>query len=214
MSTATTSSAKHTTGPSASVATPPGTSSPGPSTPVTKSRFKEVGLDRYMFNPNKGCTGSLTGYILNIVDMPPIQRGKDPQTGQPIFQKWVSFLVETTEPCQAIDREKNVVTVPKGQHVLVPSTFKLADTFAKASQNPDFCWEVQITPTKKVDIGHGQTMWLYKLGVDMETTRQRKSFGPVAGLALSAANIKQLTGGSDVTTEVPSEVTAADDTPF
>jgi len=178
-----------------------------------KSRFKEVGLDRFMFNPNKGCTGSLTGYILNVIDMPPIARGKGPD-GQPVFQKWFSFLVETTEPCQAIDREKNIVTVPAGQHVLVPSTFKLYDTFAKAAQDPKVCWEVQITPTKKVDIGKGQTMWLYKLGVDMASTKPRQAFGPNAVLTLTAAATKQLTAGSDITTETPEEVTAADDTPF
>lgn len=151
-------------------------------------RFTEVGADRFMFNPNKGCTGKLTGYLLNKIEMPDIERGNTKQ-------EWECFLILTTAPCKGIDREKNVVDVPVGSEVLIPGTFKVEDAFAKAATSSVGCYEVQIVPLGKQDIGKGQTMWLYKMGYDKKSIKPRSEFGPAAALSAPAA-AKALTAGT------------------
>jgi hypothetical protein len=153
--------------------------------------FTEVGADRFMYNPNKGCTGSLQGYLLGKLEMPPIQRGKEPPA------PWECLLVRTTKPCQGIDRDQKVVDVPVGSDVLTPATFKLDDAFSRAAADPAFCWEVFIAPKKKTEIGHGQTMWLYALGANKNTKKARNDFGVAALLpGADAAGVKALPQGA------------------
>jgi hypothetical protein len=152
--------------------------------------FTEVGADRFMYNANKGCDGFLQGYLLGLLDMPPIQRGKEPP------QAWKCLLVRTTKPCKGIDRDQKVVDVPAGSDVLTPATFKLDDAFSRAAADPLFCWEVFIAPVKKTEIGHGQTMWLYKLGANKATKKARGEFGVAALLPGADTNIKALPQGA------------------
>lgn len=166
------------------------------------SRFTEVGADRFMFNPNKGCTGQLTGWLLNKEKMPDIQRGKE-------TQEWDAFLVLTTKPSKGLDREGKVVDVPVGSMVLTPATFKLNDVFTKASVHAKLVFEVCIIPKpNKIDIGHGQTMWLYKLGVDKEHPRPREEFGLPALLA-PPENARALPAGG-----AEAAVASGEDIPF
>jgi hypothetical protein len=158
--------------------------------------FDAVGLDRFMYNPNKGCKGPLRGFLLSVVAMPPMERGKDPKTKEPIMQDWDCLLVKTTAPTQGIDREGKVVDVPSGREVLTPKTFRLGDTFERAALDPDFCYEVFIAPDKKIDIGSGQTMWLYNMGANKKGT-PRAEFGIVARLGNSTAKaLPASTGGA------------------
>jgi hypothetical protein len=166
-----------------------------------EDRFSEVGADRFMFNANKGCTGKLTGYLLNEVEMPEIERGNTKQ-------EWKCLLVLTTAPCKAIGRDKAIHDVPAGAEVLVPGTFKLSDTFEKAALHPTQCYEVQIIPLEKIDIGKGQTMWLYKLGIDKRTIKARSEFG-LAGVLAAPSNVKALSAGT-----AESVGAAGEDTPF
>jgi hypothetical protein len=165
------------------------------------SRFTEVGADRFMFNPNKGCTGKLTGYLLNKLEMPEIERA-----GQK--QEWECFLILTTAPCKGIGRDKNVVDVPIGSEVLIPGTFKIEDAFAKAAVSTAGCYEVQIIPLGKTEINKGQTLWLYKMGFDKNSLKPRAEFGPAAALS-APTSPKALTAG---TAETAGD--AGEDTPF
>jgi len=148
----------------------PPPAAPPAAPPGMESRFTEVGADRFMFNPNKGSTGALVGYLINRIEMPDIERGKEKQ-------EWDSLLVKTTRACKGIDRDGKVVDVPVGAEVITPVTFKLNDTFAKAAVHPTKVFEVWIEAKKKIDIGHGQTMWLYQLGVDKASVKDRSEFG-------------------------------------
>lgn len=159
-------------------------------------RFKKLGEDRYMFNPNKGCSGSLVGFLLALIPMPPIERGKE-------MKDWDCFVIRTTEPCKALDREGQVIDVEPGRDVLTPATFKLAEVFSRAAMHPKACFEVYIRPTKKIDIGSGQTMWLYELGADPRSFRLRTDIGIAAMLPNPA--IPQLAQGS-ATAESDSEL--------
>ncbi len=163
--------------------------------------FTEVGADRFMFNPNKGCTGKLTGYLLNELEMPEIERA-----GQK--QEWKCLLIFTTKPCKGIGRDKNVVDVPAGSEVLIPGTFKVEDAFAKAAVSPSGCYEVQIIPLGKTEINKGQTLWLYKMGYKKDSLKPRAEFGPAAALSAPPA-AKVLTAGTAETAGA-----AGEDIPF
>ena len=142
-----------------------------------------------MFNPNQGCTGKLTGYLLNVLEMPEIERGATKQ-------EWKALLILTTAPCKGIGRDKLVTDVPAGAEVLVPGTFKLSGTFNALAVMPNECYECQIVPLGKADIGHGQTLWQYKLGVDKATVKKRADFG-VAGMLAPASATKALPAAGD-----------------
>lgn len=156
---------------------------PGVQTPAASggSRFKKIETERYMWNPNKGCDQPLVGYLLNLMPMAPIQRGKDNQ-GNPIMQHWDAYLIKVTEPTKVLDREKKIVMASKGQEVLVPATHQLSQNFARAVAHPEKVFEVSIVAKKKIDVGKGQTMWLYDLGADTDHPLPRTQFGPSAML--------------------------------
>jgi hypothetical protein len=187
---------------------------PGASAP---SRFKKIETDRYMFNPNKGCTGSLIGYLLGVVDMPPMQRGKD-KDGTPIMQTWQCLLFKSTEVCKGIGRDKDAgpIDVPVGSEVLVPATFVLDNALAKAAMHPTAIVEVQVTPKKKISIGNGQTMWVYDLGYDPDSKKTRASFGPTAEALIlkGVESPRQLTAGEAQAAIAAGNVTAEEDLPF
>ena len=73
-----------------------------------------------------------------------------------------------------------------GEEILIPATFTLASVMSKASTNADFCYEVKIQPTKKIDIGGNQEMWEYVLQAK-PNPRKRASFGLAAVLGSYAA---------------------------
>jgi hypothetical protein len=187
---------------------PPATGTNGPtaaSTPTASganasSRFTKIETERYMYNPNKGCDTPLVGFILNMIAMPPMQMG-----GQ--MREWNCFLFKLTEPCKVINREGNVIVAPVGAEVLTPATHQLTQFMERPSTRQDVCFEVQVAPSKKLDIGKGQTMWLYDLGINMNGT-PRKQFGPSAMLG----GPSQLSGGQ-AAAELAGTV-GADNIPF
>jgi hypothetical protein len=152
-----------------------------PAATSSGSRFKKIETERYMWNPNKGCDQPLVGYLLNLMPMAPIQRGKD-ESGNPIMQHWDAYLIKVTEPTKVLDREKNIVIAAKGQEVLVPATHQLSQNFARAVAHPEKVFEVSIVAKKKIDLGKGQTMWIYDLGADSDHPLPRGQFGPAAML--------------------------------
>lgn len=159
-----------------------------PDTPKDfRERFKIIETERHMFNPNKGCKGALVGHLINLVPMAPIQRGKE-------MQEWECFVIKTTEPCEGLDREGNVVKLPAGKEVLTPATYQLAQHLSRAASHPRVCFEVLIEPKNKIDIGHGQSMWRYDLGVnpDPKSVKARSEFGANAMLGSPELPVNQL----------------------
>jgi hypothetical protein len=170
-----------------------------PSPPTKdKSRFTKIETERYMYNSNQGSTKPLVGYLINIFPMPEI-RGRD----------WNAFLVKTTEPTMVINREKQLVEVPPGSEVLIPTTFQLAQHLDKLNKQQSVVFEVSITPKKKIDIGKGQTMWLYEMAVDMKNGKKRALFGPSAMLDTPQMGTAH---GQDVAENAG--MTGSDDIPF
>jgi hypothetical protein len=163
-------------------------------------RFKKIETERYMFNVQK-CWGdlpptdrkALVGYLINIIPMPPIQRGKE-------MKDWEALLIKTTEATNVLDREKNVIEVPAGTEVLIPATAKLLERLTKAASHPKAVFEIFIAPKSKIDIGKGQTMWTYDIGASA-TPILRSSMGMSALLEHEAPKLPQL----------PENATASDD---
>jgi hypothetical protein len=164
-------------------------------------RFTKIETERYMYNPNKGCEGALVGYLLNMIAMPPMVMGGEEKD-------WNCFLFRITEPCQVIDREGKVITVPVGSEVLSPATHQLTQFISQASSRPDLCYEIRVAPKSKLAIGKGQTMWLYDLGINMNDPKPRKQFGPAAMIG----GHPQLTGGQVAAEQVGTPGT--DNIPF
>lgn len=148
------------------------------------AEFVTIITQRYMYNAEACMEVALVGYLLNRLPMPPIKG-----------RSWDAFLVRTTRPTKAVDRDGNVVEVNPGDEVLIPATFTLATVMNKASTNPDACYEVRIKPTKKIDIGGGHEMWEYDLAAK-PNPRKRASFGLAAVLG---QDIPQLTAGDNDT---------------
>lgn len=166
-------------------------------------RFKKIETDRYMFNANKG-SKILVGYLINLIPMAPI-KGRE----------WEAFVVKLTEPCLALDREKNLVEVPVGGEVLIPATHQLAQHFQRVATQPNAVYEVMIEPKKKIDIGAGQSMWTYELGANAnaKSIKNRNQFGTAALLGFTdPAVVNALPAKGQTTAE--SIDTTAEEIPF
>jgi hypothetical protein len=182
-------------------------------TPVYKDddEFREIATERFMYNADKCKETPLVGYLLNLLPMPPLKTGKDPKTGEPVMRDWAAFLIRTTRPVLAINRDKQVAEVPPGSEVLIPATYELQQFVTKAATAPEVCYEVRIAPSKKIPLDHGQTMWLYKLAAK-PVPNPRRAFGLTAVLAphqLTAASASSQPNEADVTSAAGS-----DDIPF
>jgi len=167
------------------------------------SRFTEIETDRYLYNPNAGSQGALTGYLINVLDMPPIKRGRE-------LRPWSCLLIKLTEPASVIDRNKDVVLAGVGSEVLIPATFTLHQHLSVMARAPKSCYEIKILPKDKVDIGSGQTLWRYRLGFDANTVKPRIEFGPssILGAKLLPDSAKEETA------DKLAEKETADNTPF
>lgn len=186
------------------------TGTAGPTVYADDSEFQEIATERFMYNADKCKETPLVGHLLNLLPMPPLKTGVDPTTKQPIMRDWAAFLIRTTRPCLAINRDKQVTTVPAGSEVLIPATYELQQFVTKAATAPEVCFEVRIAPSKKIPLDHGQTMWLYKLAAK-RVPNPRRAFGLTAVLAPH-----QLTAASASAPNEPDVASAAgsDDIPF
>lgn len=137
--------------------------------------FKEIATQRYMYNADKCKDVPLVGNLLNMLMMPPIERAG-------ILQPWNAFLIRVTRPTKGTDRDKNLVDVAVDSEVLIPATFELTQFLEKAATSEKFVFEVFIKPKQKIDIGGGQSMWLYSLKAKPEP-KARRGFGLAAVLA-------------------------------
>jgi hypothetical protein len=186
--------------------------SAGTAAPVTyadDAEFREIATERFMYNADKCKETPLVGHLLNLLPMPPLDTGKDPKTGLPVMRDWSAFLIRTTRPVLAINRDKEVITVPPGSEVLIPATYELQQFVSKAATAPEVCFEVRIAPSKKIELGHGQKMWLYKLAAKA-VPNPRRAFGLTAVLAPH-----QLPARTPVPNEPDvSGPTGSDDIPF
>lgn len=132
-------------------------------------RFQEIKTERYMYNADKCGDVPLVGYLVCKEPMNPIDD-----------RPWDAFVIRTTQPTKALDREKNVVEIAVGEEVLIPATNQLAKFMSKAASHSQLAFEVFIKPKSKISLGKGKSMWTYNLGADMK------------GVSLDSLGIKML----------------------
>jgi hypothetical protein len=189
-------------------------------------RFSRIETERFIYSPAEAAANGnapLVGYLLNRLEMPPIQMKKD-EAPRP----WSCFLVKITEPAMVLDREKDPILAKKGSEVLIPATYQLAQHFQRPSQDPAQCWEIIVEPNKKVEIGKGgQSLWLFNLGWNPNNPKPRASFGFAAKLnalpegqssvaALPEGQVPKTidTDGTPVAVEAAGRATIAENPPF
>jgi len=131
--------------------------------------FTEIKTERYMYKADVCRERPLIGYATDLIDMPPLESGKDKVTGQPIMRDWQAILFMTTAPSLAVDRDGQVIDTKVGDEVLIPATHQLLQFLARMASHPTQAWKLFVVPNKKIDIGHGQQLWLYKLGYNKES---------------------------------------------
>lgn len=138
--------------------------------------FTKIVTQRYMYQAERCKEAKLVGYLLNQIDMPPIERAG-------VAQPWSAFVIKTTKPTKGVNREDEVVDVEIGAEILIPATVQLTQFLSKAAVNERNVFEVRIIPDKKIDIGKGQTMWQYDLAAKFEQPIPRARFGFAAIVA-------------------------------
>ena len=146
------------------------------------AEFRQIATERFMYKADECRETPLVGFLLNLLPMPPLKSGTDPKTGLPIMREWSAFLIRTTRPVKAVNRDKQVVTVSPGSEVLIPATYELQQFVTKAASAPDVVFELKISPKKKIELKHGQKMWLYELAAK-PMPKPRREFGLTAVLA-------------------------------
>ena len=116
-----------------------------------------------MYKPEE-CKTALVGFLLGQLDMAAPTK-TDPN------KRFYPFVVKLTQPCEAFNREKQKVTVPIGEEVLVASA-KLQSEFGNAANNPKSVVEIFIQPKKKINLDGGKTMWTYTMGAGRIVPRE------------------------------------------
>lgn len=154
--------------------------------PVGADDFQKIETERYMYNVEKCKPAILQGFLLNLLEMPPIERAGE-------MMEWSAFLIKTTAPTKGVGRDDVILELPIGSEVLIPATNELFKFFHKAATSETMVFEVRIVPKAKINIGKSQMMWTYDLAAKPKPFA-RTRFGLAA--VLGAAAPKQLAAGS------------------
>lgn len=136
---------------------------------IASGEFVELRLDRTIYKPESTGSAVLQGYIVDLMDMPPIKQGK---TERP----WQAFLFRTTAPTKGVDREGTVVDVAADEEIIIPSTFQLHQGLSRFSRDPEKMFEAAILPKEKIDIGGGQTMWTFRVALGKKTMKREGGY--------------------------------------
>lgn len=136
---------------------------------INSGDFVELRLERTIYKPEATGAAILQGFIIDLLDMPPIKQGK---TERP----WQALLFRTTAPTKGVDREGNVVDVNVDEEVIIPATFQLVQGLSRFSRDPEKMFEAAVLPKDKIDIGGGQTMWTYRVALGKKTMKREGGY--------------------------------------
>lgn len=117
----------------------------------------ELRLERCIYAADDCGDVPLVGFIVDILDMPPIDMGKDGK------RDWQAFVFKTTHATKGKDREGNVVGVEAGEEVITPATFQIAAALGRFAKDPNVMHEIGLQPKEKLDIGGGKNFWTYRV---------------------------------------------------
>lgn len=145
----------------------------------------EINLDRAMYSADKGGK-PIVGFLVDLLDMPPIDAGKDGQ------RDWQAFVVLLTHDCVGVDREGDVIDVKAGEEMVVPATYQIQHALKRFAKDPENMHQLAIQPKKKIPLGGGKTFWTYRV----IATGEVKARGAVYALPGVQVQPKALNGHS------------------
>lgn len=154
----------------------------------------ELAVDRPMYKPDTCRKTPLRGRLINLVSMPETDNGP-----------WNAYVIKTTKPCLAVDGFDDsdaAKEYPAGTEVLLTETVKLKGELSKLL-NPDFLIEVEITPTEKVKIGGGRTMWRYSIRANHKSVAKRPAIYALNSVTTAPARQLAAGGGGTESDEIP-----------
>lgn len=158
---------------------------------LKQSGAAELHLDRCLYSAEKCGDVPVVGYLIDLMDMPPIDMGKDGK------RDWQAFLVLLTHPCKGVDREDNVIDLKAGEEVVVPATFQIQQALRRFAADPRNMHELGIAPKAKIDIGGGKNFWQYRV-VATGKTKERGALYALPGAEVPADAAKALPAGNTV----------------
>lgn len=136
---------------------------------IASGEFVELRLERTIYKPEATGEAILRGFIVDLMDMPPIKQGK-------VERPWQAFLIRTTAPTKGVDREGNVVDVQVDEEIIIPATFQLQQGLSRFARHADKMFEAAVLPKTKQDIGGGQTMWTYRVALGKATMKREGAY--------------------------------------
>lgn len=136
---------------------------------IASGDFVELRLERTIYKPEATGSAILQGFIIDLLDMPPIKQGK-------VERPWQAFLFRTTAPTKGVDREGNVVDVGSDEEIIIPSTFQLHQGLSRFARHEDKMFEAAVLPKEKIDIGGGQSMWTFRVALGKKTMKREGGY--------------------------------------
>lgn len=116
---------------------------------------QELSLERLLWKAESCGQFTITGHLLDCVDMPKADRKDNPD--------WKAFIIRTTYETRAVNRNKEVVKAPPKSEIVVPANYQLAVNLARFALDPEYIHEIAIQATERSDIGGGKKMWNFRV---------------------------------------------------
>lgn len=118
---------------------------------------QELRLERAIYAADDCGDVPLVGFLVDLLDMPPIDMGKDG------LRDWQAFVFKCTHPTKGKDREGNVVDINVDEEVITPATYQIQAALGRFARDPVNMHEIGLQPKAKIDIGHGKAFWTYRV---------------------------------------------------
>ena len=152
----------------------------------------ELRLERTMYAAEACGQVPVVGYLVDLLDMPPIDMGRDGK------RDWQAFVIKLTHGTKGRDRDENIVDVEPGEEIIMPATFQIATALARFARDPAVMHEVGIEPKSKIDIGGGKNFWTYRVIATNKTEPRGSAYALSAGKDKPAAQLPSADGTHNV----------------
>jgi len=152
----------------------------------------ELRLERTMYAAEACGQVPVVGFLVDLLDMPPIDMGRDGK------RDWRAFVIKLTHATKGRDRDENIVDVEPGEEIIMPATFQIATALARFARDPAVMHEVGIEPKSKIDIGGGKFFWTYRVIATNQTEPRGSAYALSAGKDKPAAQLPSADGTHNV----------------
>lgn len=152
----------------------------------------ELRLERTMYAAEACGQVPVVGFLVDLIDMPPIDMGKDG------MRDWKAFVIKLTHQTKGKDREDNIVDVEPGEEIVMPATYQIAAALARFARDPEVMHEVGIEPKTKLDIGGGKNFWTYRVIATNKTEPRGSAYALSDGKPKPAAQLPSADGSHTV----------------